>query len=215
MAKLANNHSSLMKKIQSRGVSSRRLLYVMQHIDRRKFLNNSFAVHAYEDMPLPITCGQTTSQPSLIGLMIQKLEIDEKHRVLEIGTGSGYQTTILSHLCRHVYSLDRFQSISNVAKKIVIDKHMRQNVSIIYSDGANGLPDAAPFDRIIVSAASENIPPILLKQLKRNGIMVLPVGRQSSEQCLMKVVKNSNGDVECTDLGAVRFVPLLEGVDDE
>lgn len=215
MPELNDKQAALIRTIKSRGVSAVPILEAMESVDRNEFLHNSFSSHAYDDIPLPIARGQMTSQPTIVGIMIQELKIRDVHRVLEVGTGSGYQTMILSLLCRHVYSVERFRSLASSAKKLVIDTHLRQNVSIVHSDGANGLKEAAPFDRIIVGAASEEVPPLLLEQLKPNGIMVLPIGRSASEQCLMKVTKSSDGEIIYYELGAARFVPLLEGVDDE
>lgn len=206
---------ALIGTIKSRGVVSEEVLEVINKVDRREFVSETFVSRAFEDIALPILGGQTISQPTIVGLMTQALEIKRSNRVLEVGTGSGYQTMILSHLCRHVYSIERYRALAYSAQKLVVNKHKRQNVSIVYADGTRGLPDAAPFDKILVTAASEDIPPTLLQQLKIGGIMVLPLGRSNLHQSLVQVVKKSTKDHRYNDLGRVRFVPLLEGVRDE
>ncbi len=212
---MIDERAALIDKVSKSGVISETVLDAMRKVDRGEFVSATFASRAYEDIALPISLGQTISQPTIVGLMTQALNIGKLHRVLEVGTGSGYQTMVLSHLCRHVYSIERFSSLAENAKKLVAGKHKRQNVSIVHADGGRGLPDAAPFDRILVTAASEEVPPFLLEQLKVGGIMVLPLGRTLSEQCLMQVIKKPGGEDEYNDLGKVRFVPLLEGVKDE
>ena len=215
MSGVISRQAALIDKIKRRGVVAEPVLDAMLKVDRREFVSKTFASRAYDDMALPIALGQTISQPTVVGLMTQALNIKPLNRVLEVGTGSGYQTMILSHLCRHVYSLERFRSLAESAKQLVVGRHKRQNVSILHADGGRGLPDAAPFDRILVTAASEEVPPYLLEQLKIGGIMVLPVGRTLSEQCLMQVTKGAGEDDEYNELCGVRFVPLLEGVKDE
>ena len=204
----------LIRTVKGRGVTDDRVLEVMRTLDRREFVSDSFAAMAHEDIPLPIERGQTISQPTIVGMMTQALELDGEHRVLEIGTGSGYQTLVLSHLAKYVYSLERHRRLAVAARRVVIDKHRRMNVTIATCDGTKGLPDAAPFDRIIVTAASEDVPPLLLDQLKTGGIMILPVGRSELDQRLIKIDK-SPSDLIYSDLGGVRFVPILEGVQND
>ena len=204
----------LIRRISSRGVRSKSVLDAMRTVDRNEFVSGSFSSRAYDDMALPIQAGQTISQPTVVGLMTQALELTPLHRVLEIGTGSGYQTMILSQLVRFVYSLERFRSLADKARARLVGLHRRQNVSILHKDGSRGLPEAAPFDRILVTAASEDVPPRLLEQLKDDGIMVLPLGRTGSDQKLMAVRMLPTGP-DFKELGDVRFVPLLEGVKDE
>jgi len=164
-------------------------------------------------MPLPITCGQTISQPSVVGLMTQTLKVDPRHKVLEIGTGSGYQAAILSHLARRVYTVDRFARLVRDASAVFrkLDLH---NVTAITADGSFGLPDQAPFDRIIVTAAAEDPPSPLLAQLRIGGIMVLPVGQGQAVQSLISVTKLEKG-YDYKEIRPVRFVPLLEGLGKE
>ncbi len=215
MTDFQDQRHHLLEIIKQQGVTAEEVLVALSKIDRREFVSRTFASRAYEDMALPIMAGQTISQPTIVGLMTQALKIDAVNRVLEVGTGSGFQTMVLSYLCRHVYSVERFQALANRAKQLVVDTHKRQNVSIVHADGSLGLPNAAPFDRILVTAASEDVPPTLLEQLKIGGIMVLPLGRENRDQFLMRVTKTTDKDHLYEDLGEVRFVPLLEGVRDD
>ncbi|MCY3877699.1 MAG: protein-L-isoaspartate(D-aspartate) O-methyltransferase [Rhodobacteraceae bacterium] len=211
---MSAGNASLIRQVRSRGVNSEQVLNAMAAVDRKTFVPAPFASRAYEDIALPTSMGQTISQPTVVGWMTQELRLTTSHRVLEIGTGSGYQTLILSYLARYVYSLERFRSLADTARETVIEKHKRKNVSILHMDGGIGLPDAAPFDRIIVTAAAEDVPPKLLDQLKAGGTMVLPINCSATEQRLMRVDKRPSGP-EYTELFGVRFVPLLEGVKDE
>ena len=204
----------LIQTVRSRGVENDDILDIMGSIDRRQFVSKTFSAMAFEDIPLPIERGQTISQPTIVGLMTQALELDSEHRVLEVGTGSGYQTLVLSHLAKYVYSVERHRKLAVAARKLVIDTHKRKNVTISVGDGSRGMPDAAPFDRIIITAASEDVPPLLLEQLKVGGIMVVPVARSEMDQRLLKIDKSPSGPVY-SDLGGVRFVPLVEGVNND
>lgn len=182
----------------------------MEQIDRAPFIRGYFAERAYEDMPLPIACGQTISQPSVVGLMTQALEISPRDTVLEVGTGSGYQAAILSQLARRVYTVDRHPRLVREARE-VFDQLGLNNVTAFTADGSFGLPDQAPFDRILVTAAAEDPPGPLLAQLKVGGIMVLPVGQSDAVQHLIRVRRTPEG-LDYDELRPVRFVPLVEGV---
>ena len=199
--------------LRSKGITDARVLSAMEKTDRGKFIKGLFENRIYEDMPLPITCGQTISQPSVVGLMTQTLKVDPRHKVLEIGTGSGYQAAILSHLARRVYTVDRFARLVRDASAVFrkLDLH---NVTAITADGSFGLPDQAPFDRIIVTAAAEDPPSPLLAQLRIGGIMVLPVGQGQAVQSLISVTKLEKG-YDYKEIRPVRFVPLLEGLGKE
>ena len=163
-----------------------------------------------EDIPLPIECGQTISQPSLVAFMIQQLEIPYRSKVLEIGTGSGYQTAILSRLSSRVYSIERYKKLVDMAK-IRLAKLDISNVIILLKDGFFGYSLQAPFDRIILTAAVEEIPKLLLNQLKIGGIMIVPVGLSNQKQSLLKVVKTEKG-LDIKELMSVRFVQMKEGL---
>ncbi|MBM2322780.1 MULTISPECIES: protein-L-isoaspartate(D-aspartate) O-methyltransferase [Marivita] len=196
--------------LRSRGVTNAAVLTAMEQIDRAPFIRGYFAERAYEDMPLPIACGQTISQPSVVGLMTQALEISPRDTVLEVGTGSGYQAAILSQLARRVYTVDRHPRLVREARE-VFDQLGLTNVTAFTADGSFGLPDQAPFDRILVTAAAEDPPGPLLAQLKVGGIMVLPVGQSDAVQHLIRVRRTPDG-LDYDELRPVRFVPLVEGV---
>ena len=210
---LATRKMQFLYALRSRGVTDKRVLEAMEAIDRGPFVRGLFAERAYEDMPLPIPCGQTISQPSVVGLMTQALNVSPRDKVLEIGTGSGYQAAILAKLARRVYTIDRHRRLVHEARDIfdALDLH---TITAITGDGSHGLADQAPFDRIILTAAAEDPPGPLLAQLKVGGIMVLPVGQSDAEQSLIRVNKTEAG-LEYHELRDVRFVPLLEGLGKE
>ena len=196
--------------LRSKGVTDTRVLTAMEDIDRGPFVGGIFTERAYEDMPLPIPCGQTISQPSVVGLMTQALDVSPRDKVLEVGTGSGYQAAILSQLARRVYTVDRHRRLVAEAKSIFEAMDLG-NITAFTADGSFGLPDQAPFDRIIVTAAAEDTPGPLLGQLKVGGIMVLPVGQSDTVQSMIKVTRHESG-FDYQEMRPVRFVPLLEGI---
>lgn len=196
--------------IRSRGITDSRVLNAMEKIDRKKFLKGIFESRAYHDIPLPIACGQTISQPSIVALMTQSLEVTSRCKVLEIGTGSGYQAAILSRLARRVYTLERHSELMIQAQNIFEELNLN-NITAMRSDGSRGVPAQAPFDRILLTAAAEDPPAPLLDQLKINGIMVLPVGQSDTVQTMIKITKTEDG-LTYYDMGEVRFVPLIEGI---
>lgn len=196
--------------LRSRGVMDKRVLEAMEKIDRGAFVKGLFSERAYEDMPLPIACGQTISQPSVVGLMTQALQVEPRHKVLEIGTGSGYQAAILSLLARRVYTLDRHRRLVKEAQE-VFDALGLTNITAMAADGTRGLPEQAPFDRILITAAAEDPPGPLLEELKVGGIMVVPVGQSDAVQVLIKVTRTETG-FDYEELRQVRFVPLIEGM---
>ena len=206
----AERQMQFLYALRSKGVTDARVLTAMEKTDRALFVKGHFADRAYDDMPLPIACGQTISQPSVVGLMTQALQVTPRDKVLEIGTGSGYQAVILSHLARRVYTVDRYKSLMSDARAIFTKLDVT-NLTAITADGSFGLPEQAPFDRILVTAAAEDPPGPLLAQLKVGGIMVLPVGQSDSVQQLIRVVRTEEG-FEYEELRPVRFVPLLEGL---
>jgi len=210
MDPLAERKMQFLFALRSKGVTDGRVLTAMENIDRGAFVKGIFADRAYEDMPLPIACGQTISQPSVVGLMTQALDIQPRDTVLEVGTGSGYQAAILSKLARRVYTVDRHRQLVRHARTIFEDLDL-SNLTAISGDGSHGLPDQAPFDRILVTAAAEDPPGPLLAQLKIGGIMVVPVGQSDAVQSLIRVQRLETG-YDYEELRAVRFVPLLEGI---
>lgn len=222
---LAERKMRFLFALRSRGVTDKRVLGAMERIDRGDFVRGHFADRAYDDMPLPIACGQTISQPSMVGLMTQALEVGPRDIVYEVGTGSGYQTAVLSLLARRVYTVDRHRRLVRAAEE-VFSRLALHNVVARTGDGCLGLRsgnperdapglapfgDQAPFDRIIVTAAAEDPPPTLLEQLRIGGIMVLPVGQSDTVQQLVRVRRHAQG-FDYEDLRPVRFVPLVEGV---
>ena len=199
--------------LRKAGVLDKQVLDAMERVDRKNFVNGVFSEKAYEDTPLPIACGQTISQPTVVGLMTQALQVTSRDKVLEVGTGSGYQAAILSFLARRVYTIERHSLLVNNATK-VFQKLNISNITTILSDGGHGLEQQAPFDRIIVTAASDDPPASLLAQLKIGGIMIIPVGQSDNMQKLIKIAK-TDGGYDYQDLQAVRFVPLVAGTEKE
>ena len=187
-----------------------RVIAAIEATPRDAFVEPLFQDQAFDDVALPIPCGQTISQPSVVALMTQALEVGPRDKVLEIGAGSGYQAAILSHLCRRVYTIERHEPLLRTAEARfrALGYH---NVTTKYGDGSLGWPEQAPFDRIIATAAAEDPPTVLIDQLRDGGIMVAPVGQTDIDQQLIKIVKSPSG-LEYQELATVRFVPLLEGV---
>ncbi len=210
MSALAEQKMRFLFALRQQGVTDSRVLSAMEKIDRGVFVKGLFAERAYEDTPLPIACGQTISQPSIVGLMTQALNVQPRDKVLEVGTGSGYQAAILSQLARRVYTIDRHRRLVHEAEAVFRDLGLT-NVITLVGDGSHGLPDQAPFDKIMVTAAAEDPPGPLLAQLRIGGIMVLPVGQSDAVQSLIKVTRTADG-FDYDELRAVRFVPLLEGL---
>lgn len=213
MTDTAERKMRFLYALRSRGVTDIRVLTAMERIDRGTFVKGLFADRAYEDMPLPISCGQTISQPSVVALMTQALSVTPRDKVLEIGTGSGYQAAILSHLARRVYTVDRHRRLVREAQEVFRALDLT-NITAFTADGSFGLAEQAPFDRIIVTAAAEDAPGPLLAQLKIGGIMVVPVGQSDTVQSLIKVTRHETG-FDYEELRPVRFVPLVEGLGPE
>jgi protein-L-isoaspartate(D-aspartate) O-methyltransferase len=182
----------------------------LEKTPRELFVPNLFQERTWEDSALPIACGQTISQPFIVGLMTQALRIESRSRVLEIGTGSGYQTAVLSRLARYVYTVERYRTLMSES-----EQRFRQldllNVITRFGDGAEGWPEQAPFDRILVTAAAPDEPKALLQQLKPRGTLVAPIGR-GAVQTLKRYTGDGQGGFSIETLCEVRFVPLLEGV---
>ncbi len=206
----AERKMQFMFALRSKGVTDKRVLTAMEQVDRLPFVRGYFTERAYDDVPLPIGCGQTISQPSVVALMTQALNIGPRDKVLEVGTGSGYQAAILSHLARRVYTVERHPRLVREAREL-FDEMGLSNITTLTADGSFGLPEQAPFDRILLTAAAEDPPGPLLAQLKIGGIMVLPVGQSDAVQNLVRVTKTEDG-FDYDELIPVRFVPLVEGL---
>jgi protein-L-isoaspartate(D-aspartate) O-methyltransferase len=200
----------LIMELRQTGIADSRVLSVIERVPREQFVLPNFADQAWENTALPIEQGQTISQPFVVAFMTAALELGDRHRVLEIGTGSGYQAAILSKLCRRVFTVERYKSLLQVAEQRFRDLDMHNIVSR-HSDGSKGWPEQAPFDRIIVTAAAPEVPQALLDQLKDDGILVIPVGKESQNQDIMRYRRSGDAFSEEKML-PVRFVPLVEGV---
>ena len=202
--------AKLVLGLRSAGVTEPAVLNAIEAIQRDLFVPQLFKERAWEDSALPIACGQTISQPLIVGLMSQALRLKPRDRVLEIGTGSGYQTAVLARLARYVYTVERYRTLLGEAEARLKQLGV-QNVISRFGDGGEGWPEQAPFDRVLVTAAAPEEPRRLLEQLKPNGILVAPVGR-GPVQSLLRYVGDGKGAFLKEELGDVRFVPLLSGV---
>jgi len=196
--------------LRSGGVTDPKVLSAIEKTPRDLFVPGLFQERAWEDSALPIACGQTISQPLIVGLMTQALSLEGRSRVLEIGTGSGYQTAILARIARYVYSIERYRTLLGEAESRLKQLDVG-NVITRFGDGGEGWPEQAPFDRILVTAAMSDEPEGLLEQLKANGVLVAPVGK-GPVQKLHRYSGDGHGGFRRDVLGEVRFVPLLEGV---
>ena len=198
-----------MLTLRRRGISDQAVLRAMDEVPREHFVEPNFLDTAYADNALPIACGQTISQPYIVAYMTDRLKLTERMKVLEIGTGSGYQTAVLSLLCRRVYSIERYRSLMKAAEARFKALNLN-NITTMLGDGHKGWPSQAPFERIIVTAASQGIPEALLAQLAVGGIMILPVEVSPGQQELKRVTQ-TEGEPEVETLLPVSFVPLVEG----
>jgi protein-L-isoaspartate(D-aspartate) O-methyltransferase len=196
------------RQIRHRGVRDERVLRAMEIVPRHLFVPSDETFRAYDDSALAIGFGQTISQPYIVGLMTELLEVLPEHRILEIGTGSGYQTVILSMLAAEVFTIDIKVPLVDLARRRLSDQRVT-NVRFDVRDGYSGWPEAAPFDRIMVTAGARWIPDKLIEQLVTEGRMVIPVGLSGEDQILKVVVKAETGGFRVRDIGPVRFVPLL------
>ncbi len=203
----------LIMELRREGITSTRVLSALERVPRETFVPASFADQAYENIALPIGHGQTISQPLVVAFMTEKLEVGERMKVLEIGTGSGYQAAVLAPLCRRLYTVERQRALLREAEKRFAELGLN-NVVTRYGDGSKGWPEQAPFDRIIVTAAAPDVPPLLLEQLAVGGLMVLPLGFDFFDQEIVRVRRTEEGQ-ETESLMGVRFVPLVPGVADD
>jgi protein-L-isoaspartate(D-aspartate) O-methyltransferase len=195
--------------LRRRGITDAAVLRALDEVPREHFVETRDIEAAHADRALPIACGQTISQPYVVAYMTEQLGLDPTYRVLEIGTGSGYQAAILSRLAREVVSVERYRTLAQAARARLTTLGY-QNVEVRVSDGLLGAPDRAPFDRVIVTAAAEEVPQALLEQLAEGGVMVLPLGPHDGTQRLVKLTKSKDG-LKREELVPVRFVPLLPG----
>ena len=213
--KYGNNDYSLLKKnmledqIIARGIKSQAIIDAMLEVDRHMFVPDHQKKNAYSDRPLPIGYNQTISQPYIVAYMTEKLKVERNHKVLEIGTGSGYQAAILSKLCKYVYTIEIIPELAQVASKALTDQGFN-NISFKTGDGYNGWVEEAPFDRIIVTAAPDKIPEKLIDQLKPDGRMIIPVGDPLSMQYLWVVTKQEGARYKKQKILPVRFVPMVK-----
>lgn len=199
-----------MLTLRRRGITDQAVLRAMDEVPREHFVDSRFADFAYADQAMPIACGQTISQPYIVAYMTEQLQARSNHRVLEVGTGSGYQAAVLSRLAREVISIERYRTLADAARAR-LKTLAYNNVEVISGDGFAGEPSRAPFDRIIVTAAAESVPQALTDQLAEDGIMVIPLGPPEGHQELARLTKTKGGWLQRDNLIPVRFVPLLPG----
>jgi len=206
---LAARKIRLIMGLRRAGITDTAVLAAIERIPREAFVTPHFHDQAYEDTALPIAHGQTISQPQIVALMSEALHVKKTHKVLEIGTGSGYQTAVLSRLARRVYSIERYRSLLQEAEQRLHTLRLH-NITTRCADGSKGWPEQAPFDRIIVTAAAAAVPDALVQQLAAGGIMIVPLGPERGEQKLVRITKTDTG-IDTETLTDVRFVPLVAG----
>lgn len=202
----------LIDRLRARGDFDERVLDVMANLPRHAFLDSSFAEWAYRDEAFPIDCEQTISQPSTVAWQTTALEVLPRQKVLEIGTGSGYQAAVLSLLGARVFTVERHKPLYRRAKLTLKKLRLDRGIRFFLRDGHGGLPELAPFARIIVTAGAEQVPQQLIDQLEIGGIMVIPVGPEGGIQQLLKITKLTESEYSSEELGACRFVPFRPGV---
>jgi len=200
----------LILALRRNGVTDTRVLSAMEQIPRDMFIPETFRDRAYDDAALPIGRHQTISQPSVVAKMTQALDVGDRTKVLEIGTGSGYQASILAKLCRRLYTIERHRELLKTAERRFEELRLT-NITTLLGDGLDGWPKQAPFDRILIAAAAADVPVILADQLAVGGTMVVPVGDMEGDQVLIKLRRTEDG-FEDEEVGTVRFVPLVPGV---
>jgi protein-L-isoaspartate(D-aspartate) O-methyltransferase len=200
----------LLMELRGLGITDARTLGAIERVPREAFVPAAFKDQAWENVALPIGHAQTISQPLVVALMTQALEVGDRHKVLEIGTGSGYQTAVLAKLCRRVFTMERHRGLLKEAEKRFAELKLH-NVTTRFGDGTKGWPEQAPFDRIIVTAAAPELPAILRDSLAEGGILVAPVGEERRDQQLVRVSRR-DGTFLTEELGPVRFVPLVVGL---
>ena len=207
---LAARKIRLIMSLRRAGVTDSAVLNALERVPREAFVLPHFHDQAYEDQALPIAQGQTISQPQIVAMMTEALQVTKSHKVLEFGTGSGYQTAVLSRLARRISTIERFKSLLDEAEARF--KQLRiHNITSKCADGSKGWKEQAPFDRIIVTAAAPELPQALADQLAVGGIMVVPIGAERGDQVLERITKQADGSLQRETLIEVRFVPLVAG----
>ena len=195
--------------LRRRGIADQAVLRAMEEVPRGEFVQADYTDIAYADQALPIACGQTISQPYVVAYMTEQLGLEPEHRVLEVGTGSGYQAAVLSRLAREVVSVERYRTLAETARER-LQRLGYENVEVVVGDGFAGVPEKSPYDRIVVTAAAATLPQALVDQLGEGGVMLLPLGPHEGTQHIVKLTKSSTG-LQREELIPVRFVPLLPG----
>jgi protein-L-isoaspartate(D-aspartate) O-methyltransferase len=195
--------------LRRRGIADAAVLRAMDEVPRDQFVRDEDIEAAYVDQAMPIACGQTISQPYVVAYMTERLAVEPTHRVLEVGTGSGYQAAVLSRLACAVVSIERYRTLADAARE-KFEALGYGNIEVVVGDGLKGVPEHAPYDRILVTAAAETIPRALTEQLVEGGMMVLPLGPHDGAQIIVRLTKTAQGLVR-ENFIAVRFVPLLPG----
>jgi protein-L-isoaspartate(D-aspartate) O-methyltransferase len=199
-------HKMVENQLRARGIRDNRLLSAMERVPRHEFVEPRYRDQAYEDHPLPINAGQTVSQPYIVALMLEILRLEPSSRVLEVGTGSGYQTAVLAEISGHVYSVERHPQLAHEAEEI-LSRLGFTNLILRVGDGGQGLAEHAPFDAIVVSAAAKQVPAPLFAQLREGGRMIIPVGPHEAQE--LQLVRKKEGKPLITLLEGCRFVPLI------
>lgn len=206
----AVERARLLLALRQRGIRDRAVMRAFEEVPREHFIEPAMRRVAWSDHALPIDCGQTISQPTVVALMTQALEITSAHNVLEVGTGTGYHAAILASIARHVVTVERFRTLARAAALRLRELGFA-NVEVLVADGLAGHPSGAPYDRIVINAAVREVPAILLEQLTPEGILIAPVGPPEDTQMLVRYARKGGG-LERRDLGPVRFVPILPGI---
>jgi len=203
---VTQRRSMVESQLRARGIRDERILAAMLHVPRHEFVSEEYRDQVYEDHPIPIGEGQTLSQPYIVAVMLEALALDPADAVLELGTGSGYQTALLAGLTRQVYSVERHAALARAAQA-TLARLGYTNVEVLLGDGSRGVPGRAPFDAIVVSAAAPQIPPPLFEELREGGRMVIPVGPPHAQE--LQVVRKQASQPVVTILEGCRFVPLI------
>lgn len=197
----------LIMELRRNGVTDSRVCGIIERLPRELFVPEAFRDQAYEDTALPIGCHQTLSAPIVVGRMTQALALGERMKVLEVGTGSGYHAAVLSKLCRRVYTIERYRELLEEASRRFAELGI-SNITWKIGDGTLGWPEQAPFERIIITAAANDVPPVLSGQLAVGGVMVVPIDDGVGDPRLLRVRRDASG-IDTEDLGPIRFVPLI------